>query len=115
MLNDSYLDPPEPEEGPECDECDDGFGEYSKDVEKGHLYICDSCGAKIIMGFDDFYCPPEAMDKYFKDADKEDEVKWTMKYSCDATICPHGNTWGECGTCDHLGDMAYDAARESRR
>lgn len=28
--------------------------------------------------------------------------------------CPHGSPWGECGHCDHLGDIAFDAAREQR-
>ena len=29
-------------------------------------------------------------------------------------LCPHGNPWGICDACDHAGDLAYDAARESR-
>jgi len=109
MLNDSYLDPPEPEEGPECMECDDGFGEYDKDGEKCRIYICDSCGAEILEMMEPDIQPDIHL------TPKEDEVKWTMKYSCDATICPHGNDWGDCSTCDHLGDLAYDTARESRR
>lgn len=28
--------------------------------------------------------------------------------------CPHGREWTECDACDHLSDLAYDAARESR-
>ena len=28
--------------------------------------------------------------------------------------CTHGNKWGDCGTCDHLGDLEFDAAREKR-
>jgi hypothetical protein len=28
--------------------------------------------------------------------------------------CPHGRDWGICDTCDHLGDLAHDAAREAR-
>ncbi len=31
-----------------------------------------------------------------------------------APDCVHGNRPGECDACDHLGDLAYDAARESR-
>lgn len=30
------------------------------------------------------------------------------------TLCPHGFHWNECAECDHAGDLAYDAARESR-
>ena len=29
--------------------------------------------------------------------------------------CPHGEEWSECNACMVAGDMAYDAARESRR
>lgn len=29
-------------------------------------------------------------------------------------LCPHGNQWGACDTCDFLSDIAYDAAREKR-
>jgi hypothetical protein len=28
--------------------------------------------------------------------------------------CPHGKKWGDCGACDHEGDLAFDAARERR-
>lgn len=28
--------------------------------------------------------------------------------------CPHGNEWHQCDACDHLSDLAYDAARERR-
>ena len=28
--------------------------------------------------------------------------------------CGHGNRPGDCDACDHLGDQAYDADRESR-
>ncbi len=28
--------------------------------------------------------------------------------------CVHGSKQGECDHCDHLADMAYDAARESK-
>ena len=32
-----------------------------------------------------------------------------------APDCRHGNRPGNCDACDHEGDIAYDAARESRR
>jgi hypothetical protein len=32
----------------------------------------------------------------------------------DEPHCPHGNVTGDCSTCDHLGDLAHDAAREAR-
>ncbi len=28
--------------------------------------------------------------------------------------CPHGEKIGECAACDHLADLAHDAAREQR-
>jgi hypothetical protein len=28
--------------------------------------------------------------------------------------CPHGNDPAGCDSCDHLSDLAYDAARERR-
>lgn len=28
--------------------------------------------------------------------------------------CPHGKPAGDCAACDHLGDLAFDAAREDR-
>jgi hypothetical protein len=29
--------------------------------------------------------------------------------------CAHGNHWDDCGDCDHINDLAYDAARDASR
>ena len=101
-MNDYHLDPPEEYELPECCsvemDCDEDGNlkclvcgktfEAAADIEPMEEWKCDDCG-------ETYPCKCE---------DQPDESEH----------CPHGNKWGDCGTCDHLGDLALDAARETR-
>ena len=102
-MREYWLDPPEYPEQPECLECEDGFMEDEGD----NKLVCDSCGATVVVD------PPmspedeEILRVMEEDIGQDDPVPKYKK-------CPHGNDWGECDTCDYLGDIAYDSARESR-
>jgi hypothetical protein len=98
---DSYLDPPEEPEPPMCEACDDGFGEYVDETEEGVLFRCDSCGHEWRVPAEPEPDMPD-LDDYCADPPEMNP------------LCPHGKEWGECGACDHEGDIAYDAARERR-
>lgn len=101
-MTDHHLDPPEEYEAPECcgeemtvsedGDCEcktcGNLIEAHPDIEPIDEWKCGLCGIKHPCGCDEPYEGPEE--------------------------CPHGNTWGECGSCDYLGDIAYDSARERR-
>lgn len=105
-MNDWWNDPPEVEEPPECPECEDGFAdpESYEELDGKAFMTCDHCGHRWEIpiepdpGPEDFADPEEGVD-FCPDPPEH---------------CPHGREWGECSACDHEGDLAYDAARESR-
>jgi|TARA_Y100000310_G_C20139315_1_gene559532 predicted RNA-binding Zn-ribbon protein involved in translation (DUF1610 family) len=96
-MNDWYNDPPEPPDIPLC--CGDEM-----DVSEDGICKCPKCG-KVIEPQQDWDVPDDLSEPY-------PPTDWTV-FQCEK--CPHGNEWGECGKCDHEGDLAYDAARERRR
>lgn len=108
-LGDYHLDPPDEYEGPECPvESCEGMGDYPRlSPDAAHdIFTCDECGHEWSL-------------PHQKDWGDQEEVINAMHVAmCDEfqperdPICPHGNTWGECGSCDYLGDLAFDAARE---
>lgn len=90
----SYFEPPEEPEIHEC--CD-----KEMDANENGDLICSVCGNLIPHNdWDIDILPDEEID--FDQIDTRQST------------CPHGNEWGECGNCDHEGDLAYDAARERR-
>ena len=95
-MNDFWNDPPEYPDAPEC--C-----EQEMDVEEDGRCICSACG-KIVLPYDDYEETPEP---------KFDELE-QIDTECYPTECPHGNSWTDCGACDHASDIAYDTARENR-
>jgi hypothetical protein len=88
-----------------CPACDDGYGEYLTGNRMIHLFECSECGHRWSM-------PAQ------EDADDPEDVQLSDEELFAAPQypgrCPHGREWGECGDCDYLGDLAYDAARERR-
>jgi hypothetical protein len=97
-MNDYHLDPPEAPEPPEC--CEDFMDAY----EDGS-FKCFTCGATIDPVPDP---DPEWEKNVVYDPFPEEEG-----YPKENT-CRHGNPHGDCDTCDHLGDLAYDEARERK-
>lgn len=93
-MNDWYNDPPDYPEPPEC------CGEMM-DVTEDGACVCSMCGARI-----------EPAAEY--DPGPEPVIELPDDYFAGPERCPHGNEWGECDPCDHLGDLAFDAARERR-
>lgn len=112
IMNDRHLDPPEEPEIPEC--CD-----LEMEVDHDGNCRCTDCGSTIDAPEDieppenDCECvicgersPCECGIASLPEDPKEfDETKGK---------CPHGETWGDCGTCDFEADLAYDQAKEAR-
>jgi len=95
-MNDYWNDPPEEPEIPEC--CD-----LEMTVDNDGNCKCSVCNATIeaqpdIGPLDD---PTEPWPPKGEKPPESEE-------------CPHGKKWGDCGACDHAGDLAFDAARERR-
>lgn len=90
---DYWNDPPETPEAPQC------CGDEMTVMEDGAC-VCDKC-KRIVAPFPD----PEP-----DHARHEAEVEQVIDQE---QLCPHGRA-GECGECDHAGDIAFDAAREAR-
>lgn len=106
-MNDYWNDPPEVPEPPECPKCQEGFGEivtvYFADGSDGDCFQCDSCGHRWPL--------PEEPDP--EPADLFNDRDFLQSFTTPTPkTCPHGQEWGECGDCDHEGDLAYDASRE---
>jgi hypothetical protein len=109
-VNDYWNDPPDEPEGLTCPECDDGTGEYVVGDRVTYGFRCDTCGHCWFEPATEDPEPPEEVPvEYYRKA-----VEEMAKKARPAETCPHGNPWGECGDCDHIGDIAYDAARERR-
>ncbi len=93
-MNDSHLDPPDHPETPEC--CGDEMVIFDNGVA-----FCHQCGKRIEPEQD-----PEPIEL-------EDWIEVGPPGPPDPPAnCPHGNAWGDCGKCDHEGDLAFDAQRE---
>lgn len=106
-MTDYWNDPPDECEPPEC------CGE-EMDARGDGACVCLKCGNRSEP------CPDiEPME----DAAIElEEVCLTCgkpsprTTHCSAACsrkCLHGNEWDDCSECDHLSDLAYDAAREA--
>jgi hypothetical protein len=94
-VNDRHLDPPEFPELPEC--CG-----MEMECDEAGVCICSLCGDVIAGDPEPFEEDPEELeDPYGVEPPMIDE-------------CAHGRPWGDCGDCDHAGDLAFDAAREAR-
>ena len=93
-MNDYWNDPPEYPEPPEC------CGELME-IDDDGTCTCLACGATIEPV--DHQEGPEPCGDEDVPADLEVD-----------RICPHGMR-ESCDACDHLADLAYDAARERRR
>ncbi len=92
-MNDWYNDPPDYPEPPEC------CGEIM-DVD-GNVLVCSICSKREEITYPDYpETPPDPVE------DLPDD------FYAGPERCPHGNEWTDCGTCYHLGDIAYDANRE---
>lgn len=108
-MNDYHLDPPDYPEPPDC--CGDMM-----DVDDSGVCICLTCGKRIEPEPD----PPDPVGMEHADIPhgcRECGAPTECIYceKCAETVkCPHGNRFGDCDHCDHLADLAYDAARESR-
>ena len=106
-MNDYWNEPPETPEPPMC------CGDYMDVLEDGGTCVCSVCGKKIepapdIEPADTEPWPPKSVGGIcLIDAEEYEEATG-------AEFCPHGRPWGECGACDHAGDIAYNAAREKR-
>lgn len=48
------------------------------------------------------------------DPEPEDYYIGDMEPPMAPKLCPHGQEWAECNACMIAGDLAFDAARESR-
>lgn len=89
-----YWDPPE-YDVPTC--CKDDMEILPDGSAK-----CDHCGRTLTtadLAGPDYPEPPAEVD---------------FEAGAAANPCVHGNVPGDCDACDHLGDLAFDAAREGR-
>ena len=102
-MNDWWNDPPEEPEVPTCEKCD-GLGEVAKETEEEVLFRCFECDHEWRVKKAAEPDPPE--DPQDRD---DDEQPGQVEGKC-----PHGNEWHGCDHCDHLSDLAFDAARETR-
>jgi len=91
----SYFDPPDEPDFPEC--CDIDMVMFPDGI-----ILCAACG----MRRETFKESTVEMFEVHKDVELDDDLKE------ESETCPHGNKWGDCSTCDYLSDLAYDAARE---
>ena len=96
-MNDYWNEPPDYPEAPEC--CD-----LEMDVDADGNCKCSKCGATIDS--------PEDIGP-MEDAGMPDDLA-PGDPGGHSKCCHHGKRCGNCDACDHLGDLAYDAARERR-
>jgi hypothetical protein len=109
-MNDYHLDPPDYPDPPSCpiDGCE-GWSENETDTEHGISCRCDECGHEWTLPYP--VEPPDPPERIFVDC--PDDLDTDLDRLMDRR-CPHGGVWGDCDTCDHLSDIAYDEARERR-
>lgn len=88
--------PPDYPDLPEC--CDDEMECFEDGV-----CLCAHCGLRLAPA-PEWDPGPED----FVDVELPDDFRGGPER------CPHGNEWHACDACDHLSDLAYDAARERR-
>ena len=93
-MNDYWNDPPDYPEPPYC--CDDYMTEFPDGI-----CVCDCCGLRVSPA-------PEW------DPGPAPDVELPDDFYHGPPLCPHGREWTDCATCDHLGDITFDAARERR-
>jgi hypothetical protein len=100
-MNDYWNDPPETPEPPSCPngKCE-GSGEYLYDGKTGMVFSCAVCAYQWVIPFP-------------ADPEPEPEIEPIDIEPEPMLVCPHGKT-ATCNDCDHLSDLAYDAARERR-
>jgi hypothetical protein len=104
-----YWDPPETEEPPEC------CGEIMDASDDGTCK-CGECG-KVVKPTPDIEPTTEPdydQTNRCRECDKPTECVFCSTECASKQPCAHGNTPGDCDHCDHLADLAFDAARESR-
>ena len=108
-----YLDPPDDLEPP------DWYAMIEEALEDPH--IPEGVSTAIRKTLDD-WCqhPPDYPEDYAPHEPQENTCRACGKPTncvyCSAECCPpcaHGNT-GDCDACNHLSDLAFDAARERR-
>lgn len=87
-------DPPDYPEVPEC--CDEEM-----EVDSAGGCKCLTCGKT--------WDPPKEWDP-----GPEPDVELPDDFFEGPPMCPRGSPWTACDHCDHLSDLAYDAARERR-
>ncbi len=64
----------------------------------------------------DYWNDPPDDEAWFEchdDPQPEPDIEPLEREPIRNTVCPHGRT-ETCDACDHLSDLAYDAARERR-
>ncbi len=103
-MNDYWNDPPDDHcDPPDCPGDDGrckGYGEYLYDGKTGTVFSCDTCGYQWVIPFP-------------ADPEPEPDIEYWDEKDNDPVPCPHGKL-DQCDACDHLSDLAYDAARERR-
>lgn len=103
-MNDSHLDPPDHPEPPEW------YMTLEDALEDEHMPKTVKTAVQKVMedwcNEQNEYDPGPEPD--FSDADYQNH------YAVQTRKCPHGRDHGHCDACDYAGDLAYDAARESR-
>lgn len=92
-MNDYWNEPPDMPEPPEC------CGDFMDIMDDGTA-VCPECGHKVE--------PMPDIEPVLNDLPEE-------QMTIDPDWCRHGTEHGECHHCEHLADIAFDAARESRR
>lgn len=105
MNFDSYYDPPEFDDPPQCKEegCE-GFTEYVSHDDKFTYVKCDTCGATSKIP-QEIYIEPELTVEQVEQI--EDKILDENR------PCPHGII-GDCNACNVASDFLYDANRERR-
>ena len=102
-MQDYWNYPPEEAEVPEC--CD-----REMDVDKEGNCKCSTCGKVIKAAYD--IEPLDPVSEKCSECGEGYPCKCCMQQDLPKK-CPHDKEWGECAACDHAGDLAYDAARET--
>lgn len=99
-MNDYWNDPPDEPDLPACPKC----SSPETDLNEGDSLLCVDCG---------HLWTPEIQDIEPVDEPKDEDIPVDPPPGPER--CPHDQKWGDCGACDYLADIAFDAARESRR